>query len=178
MSASTVTNLLIGLAVLAFILVRQMQVRPVRANMRLPLVLAIIGVIELTQFFQHGQHHATPAVLAALIGSLVLAGLLGGLRALTVRVWFNGGQALRQGTWLTVLLWLVSLGVHLGYDYLIIGKGSNSGLGTASLTLYFAITYTIQRLVLTARAQQIQSAPGADVTGPDVSDPGTRSRPW
>ncbi len=54
-SASTAVNLLIGLAVLVLILVRQMQVRPVRANMRLPLILAVIGVIELTQFFQHNQ---------------------------------------------------------------------------------------------------------------------------
>jgi len=28
----------------------------------------------------------------------------------------QGGQAWRQGTWLTTVLWLVSLGVHLGYD--------------------------------------------------------------
>ena len=159
MSATTITNLLIGLAVLALILVRQMQVRPVRASMRLPLILAIIGIIELTQFFQHGQHRATPAVIAALAGSLVLAGLLGAVRAVTVRVWFDGGQALRQGTWLTVLLWLVSLGVHLGYDYLVIGKGPASGLGTASLTLYFAITYTIQRLILTARAERLEAIP-------------------
>lgn len=173
MSATTATNLLIGLAVLVLILVRQMQVRPVRASMRLPLILAVIGVIQLTQFFQHGQHRATPAVIAALLGSLVLAALLGAARALTVRLWTDGGQALRQGTWITVLLWLVSLGVHLGYDYLVIGNGSDSGLGTASLTLYFAVTYTIQRLILTARAQRL---PGTADT--DLSGPGHRTAPF
>lgn len=161
MSASTAVNLLIGLAVLALILVRQMQVRPVRASMRLPLILAVIGVIELTQFFRHGQHHATPAVIAALLGSLVLAAVLGAVRAVTVRIWLDGGQALRQGTWRTVLLWLVSLGAHLGYDYLVIGQGSEQALGTASLTLYFAVTYTIQRLILTARAQRLAPRPPA-----------------
>jgi hypothetical protein len=30
------------------------------------------------------------------------------------------------------VLWIVSLGVHLGYDYLVEGKGSQSGLGSAS----------------------------------------------
>lgn len=173
-SASTAVNLLIGLAVLTFILVRQMQVRPVRANMRLPLIFAVLGVIELTQFFQHNPHnqqqHDTTVVLAALAGSLVLAAVTGAIRAATVRIWIDGGQALRQGTWLTAALWILSLGLHLGYDYLVIGNGSQAGLGTASLTLYFAVTYTIQRLILQARAQRIGAGPR-----PDLSDLGTRT---
>jgi hypothetical protein len=41
-------DLLIGLVILGYILVRQMQVGPVRANMRLALILAVVGIIELT----------------------------------------------------------------------------------------------------------------------------------
>jgi threonine/homoserine efflux transporter RhtA len=163
-------NLLIGLAVLALILVRQLQVRPVRASFRLPLILAIIGVVELYQFLQHNQHHHnTGVVFAALAGSLALAAITGAIRALTVRVWFDGGRALRQGNWLTAVLWIVSLGAHLGYDYLVDGK-SLSGLGTASLTLYFAVTYTIQRLILQAKAQRLADAPQRN-----IKDPGTRA---
>jgi hypothetical protein len=173
-NASDVVNLLIGLAVLALILVRQMQVRPVRANFRLPLILAIIGVVELTQFLQHNNHHHnTDVVFAALAGSLALAAITGAIRAMTVRVWINAGQALRQGTWLTLVLWIVSLGLHLGYDYVVDGKGSLSGLGNASLTLYFAVTYTIQRLILQAKAQRIANSPQQD-----VNDPGTRTPSW
>lgn len=68
------------------------------------------------------------------------------------------GQAWRQGTWLTAVLWIVSLGVHLGYDYLVDGKGAQAGLGSASLLLYFGVTYMIQRLVLQARARRIADA--------------------
>jgi len=163
-------NLLIGLAVLALILVRQLQVRPVRASFRLPLILAIIGVVELYQFLQHNQHHDTGVVFAALAGSLALAAITGAIRALTVRVWFDGGRALRQGNWLTAVLWIVSLGVHLGYDYLVDGK-SLSGLGTASLTLYFAVTYTIQRLILQAKAQRLADAPQRDISARDTHTP-------
>jgi hypothetical protein len=163
-------DLAIGIAVLALILYRQMQVRPVRATFRLPLILAIIGVVELIQFLQKNHGHHAGAVFAALAGSLVLAAITGAIRAMTVRVWIQSGQALRQGTWLTALLWLVSLGVHLGYDYLVDGKGSQAGLGTASLTLYFAVTYTIQRLILQAKAQRIENSPQQDIT-----DPGTRT---
>jgi hypothetical protein len=164
-------NLLIGLAVLALLVYRQLQVRPVRANFRLPLILAVIGVIQLSQFLKNDHHTGT--VFAALAGSLALAALFGAIRAMTVRVWIQAGQALRQGTWVTAVLWVVSLGVHLGYDYLVDGKGSQAGLGTASLTLYFAITYTIQRFILQAKAQRIADSPHQD-----VSDPGTRTPSW
>ena len=170
-NASIAVNLLIGLAVLALLVYRQLQVRPVRANFRLPLILAVIGVIQLSQFLKHDHHTGT--VFAALAGSLALAALFGAIRAMTVRVWIQAGQALRQGTWVTAVLWVVSLGVHLGYDYLVDGKGAQSGLGTASLTLYFAITYTIQRFILQAKAQRIADSPHQD-----VSDPGTRTPSW
>jgi hypothetical protein len=170
-NASTAVNLLIGIAVLALLVYRQLQVRPVRANFRLPLILAVIGVIELTQFLKTDHHTGT--VFAALAGSLVLAAITGAIRAMTVRVWIQAGQALRQGSWITAVLWVVSLGVHLGYDYLVDGKGPQSGLGSASLTLYFAVTYTIQRFILQAKAQRIADGPRQD-----VRDPGTRAPSW
>ena len=134
-TTTTLVNLLIGIAVLVLLVYRQLQVRPVRANFRLPLILAIIGVVQLSQFLQHNRH--TDTVFAALAGSLVLAAITGAIRAMTVRVWIQGGQALRQGTWITALLWIVSLGVHLGYDYLVAGKGPavRPGLGVASPVL-------------------------------------------
>jgi hypothetical protein len=170
-NASTAVNRLIGVAVLALLVYRQLQVRPVRANFRLPLILAVIGVIELTQFLKTDHHTGT--VFAALAGSLVLAAITGAIRAMTVRVWIQAGQALRQGSWITAVLWVVSLGVHLGYDYLVDGKGPQSGLGSASLTLYFAVTYTIQRFILQAKAQRIADGPRQD-----VRDPGTRAPSW
>jgi hypothetical protein len=150
-------NLVIGVAVLGVILYRQMQARPVRANMRLPLILAIIGIIQLIDFLQHGTHDTTK-VAVALAGSLVLAAITAAVRALTVRIWIDNGQAWRQGNWLTALLWVVSIGLHLGYDYLVLGNGSQSGVASASLLLYFAVTYTIQRLIQQARAQRIGGA--------------------
>jgi hypothetical protein len=152
-TASNAVELLIGVAVLVLILVRQQQKRPVRDNMRLPLILGIIGVVELVEFLDKG-HHGTKVVVA-LVGSLVIAAVFGAIRAVTTRVWVEGGQAWRQGNWLTALLWIVSIGAHLGYDYLVDGKGSQNNLGSASLLLYLAVTFTIQRLILQARAQRL-----------------------
>jgi len=55
-------------------------------------------------------------------------------------------------------------------NYLVDGKGPQSGLGTASLTLYFAVTCTIQRFILQAKAQRIADGPRQD-----VGDPGTHA---
>jgi len=165
-TATEGVDLLIGVAVLALVLYRQLQKRPVRDNPRLPLILLVIGVVELVKFLQHG-HHGT-GVIIALAGSLVLAAVFGAIRAATVHVWVDGGRAWRQGNWLTAALWIVSLGVHLGYDYLVDGKNS-AGLGTASLLLYLGVTFTIQRRILQARAQRIPGASPQNTGAPTAS---------
>jgi hypothetical protein len=154
LSAASLTNLLIGLAVLGWILYRQLQARPAKTDMRLPLILAVIGIIQLTRFLHGtGQHH-TGLVFIALAGSLLIAVVLGAVRAATTRVWMHNGQMWRQGSWLTALLWIVSIGLHLGYDWLVEGSGTR-GLGNATLTLYLAITYAVQRLVIQTRLHWI-----------------------
>jgi hypothetical protein len=151
-SQSDIVNILIAVVVLGYVLYRQTQARPIRDNVRLPIILAIIGAVELVQFLD--KHHGTRTV-AALGGSLVLAAAFGAIRAATTKVWIEGGQAWRRGGWLTAVLWVVSLAAHLGYDYLLDGKGPQSGLGSASLLLYLAITLLIQGLILLARASRL-----------------------
>lgn len=154
MNATSLTDLAIGLALLGWILYRQLQARPAKTDMRLPVILAVIGIIQLTRFLHGtGQHH-TGEVFVALAGSLLIAVVLGAARAATTRVWMDRGQMWRQGSWVTALLWIASIGVHLGYDWLVEGSGTR-GLGTATLTLYLAITYAVQRLLIQTRLHWI-----------------------
>jgi len=159
-TTTTLVNLLIGIAVLVLLVYRQSQVRPVRANFRLPLILAIIGVVQLSQFLQHNRH--TDTVFAALAGSLVLAAITGAIRAMTVRVWIQGGQALRQGPGSPPSCgssrWACTWATTTSSP----ARAPQSGLGSASLVLYFAVTYTIQRFILRAKAQRIAEAPRPD----------------
>jgi hypothetical protein len=154
MKASELVNLLIGALILCWILYRQLQARPAKADLRLPLILGIVGIIELTGFLRQAGHHPG-FVVAALAGSSILAVVFAAVRAATVHVWVDNGQPWRKGTALTAVLWILSLAVHLGYDYLVDGRGALAGLGAASLVMYFAITYTIQRLLIQARAHRI-----------------------
>jgi hypothetical protein len=153
-SLDTVNNLTsigIGVLVLAFILVRQVQKRSVREDRPiLPLILLVIGVIELVDFVDAHPVHGTG--IAMLGASLVVAAGFGAIRAYTVRLWREDGTLYRQGNWLTIVLWLVAIGVHFGADVLIDHSGSAKGLATAALTLYLAVSFGVQRFVVRARA--------------------------
>ena len=147
-----VIDVILGVAVLAFLIYRQLSVRPVNASaLRLIAVLLVIGLLQTYRFLS--QNHAHPLTFAALGGSLVLAAIFGALRARTVRVWLDDGQAWSQGNWLTAVLWIASLAAHLGYDILV-GHGNGiRGLGVATIVLYLAISLGFQRVLVMQRAQ-------------------------
>jgi hypothetical protein len=163
MSSANITNLIIGVAVVALLVSRQLMARRLKENYRLSVILAIIGLVEFVNFLKslHGPHD-DGRIAVAVVGSLVLAGVLGAARALTVRVWRqDDGQLMRQGTWLTAVLWIVSLAVHLGYDELVAGHiaGSNGGnVGDATIVLYLMITLAVQQFLLLARVKRQEAA--------------------
>jgi hypothetical protein len=161
MSGANLTDLVIGIAVLALLLWRQLATRRLSESYRFTVILAIVGIIEFANFLK-GHPRDGGAIAAAVVGSLVLAGVFGWIRALTVRVWRQeGGQLLRKGTWLTALLWVVSLAVHLGYDALVAGHvtGKNGGsVADATVVLYLVVTLAVQRYALLRRVARQEAA--------------------
>jgi hypothetical protein len=160
-----VLDVILGVAVLALLIYRQLSVRPVNASaLRLIAVLLVIGVLQTYRFLS--QNHAHPLTFAALGGSLILAAIFGTLRARTVRVWLDDGQAWSQGNWLTAVLWIASLAAHLGY-VILVGHGNGiRGLGVATIVLYLAISLGFQRILVMQRAHRLQLAAPAAVAGP------------
>ena len=95
-----VLDVILGIAVLVLLIYRQLSTRPVNASaLRLIAILMIIGLLQTVQFLN--RNHAHPLTFAAIGGSLVLAAIFGALRASTIRVWLQDGQAWSQGNWLT-----------------------------------------------------------------------------
>lgn len=171
MSGGAVTNLLIGLLVLVLLVSRQLTTRRLRENYQLIVILAVVGVAQFAAFLGgHPRHHG--AIVAAVLGSLVLAALLGAVRAPTVRVWrAPDGQLLRKGGWLTAVLWAVAFGAHLGYDYLVAGDvtGKNGGnVGDATLVLYLTVSLAVQRYIMLARAARQDAAGQIPAAQPNV----------
>src|SRR6516162_6672034 len=152
-----VIDVILGVAVLALLIYRQLSARQVNASaLRLIAVLVIIGLFQTYQFLSKGHDH--PLTWAALAGSLVLAAVFGALRAGTVRIWLQDGQAWSKGNWLTATLWIASLVAHLAYDVLIVPGPGARGLGTATIILYLAITLGFQRVLVLRRASRLEVA--------------------
>lgn len=163
-------SIVVDLVALAWLLTRQIRARPLSESFRMPLILAIVGLAEFGAFLMGGSqqlasflkgHRSFAAipdgktVLAAAAGSLILALLTGAIRAPTVRLWWQDGQYWRKGTWATLTLWIVSLGAHLGYDALVARGTGKAAMGDATMLLFFAVSLTAQRVILTARAHRI-----------------------
>lgn len=156
-------GLLIALAVLAWLLWRQLQVRELRRDrsMVLPLVLVVAGVAEIVSYSH--EHPLHPVGYALLAVSIVVAGIFGAIRASTVRLWVAHGRLMRQGTYVTCVLWLVAIAIHIAGDYAIASHDADR-LGGVSLLLYLGATLAVQRACLNERARR-RSWPAAPATG-------------
>jgi hypothetical protein len=164
-----VLDIILGLAVLALLIYRQLRSQPVNSSaaLRIIAILLIIGLLQTFQFLS--KYHAHPLTYAAIGGSLVLAGIFGVLRASTIRLWLQDGAAWSKGNWLTAALWLASLVAHLAYDFVVWRGPGVRGLGTATIVLYLAITLGFQRIIVLQRAQRLQlggPAPLGNLGGP------------
>jgi hypothetical protein len=159
----TATDLVIGVVVLGWVIYRQVIPRRVTSSLRIPLVLAIIGIVQVYQFL-HGQH-IDAVIVAELGGSVVLAAAFGWARAATVKLSFRQGQWWSQGTWLTAALWVVSFAAHLGFDTIVSTRHGHTSLGEATIVLYLAITYVVQRFIVQARAERLPAPAQASMTG-------------
>jgi hypothetical protein len=144
--SSSVVNIVIGLLVLAWLISSQLRRKPLTAKTRLGLILAVVGLVETWNFAQHNHLNGRDVALTGL--SIVIGLGLAVARAWTVRVWAGQGNVWQQGTWVTALLWVAGLGQHLLLDTLVV-----SGLGSASLLLYFGVVIFAQRLVVLSRAR-------------------------
>lgn len=182
-------TVVIDVLVLAWVLYRQRSLRrvPLRVGAQLPIFLGAIGLIEFVDYTDTHSVRAS-ALGVALASVMVGAGLSGALRAYTVRLWGGpGGRVLRQGTWLTMGLWLVSIAAHFGAFSLVDALHGSSGIGPASLLLYLAVSIGVQNAVVRQRARRLVQQGGAiDVSSepiaasswraPEDDDPAKRRR--
>lgn len=151
---SSLTNIAIGLIVVGYLLVRQLQPRLAKETsaLRFVLILGVIGIFEMRGAIG-SRHHLTAVTVAWLALSLLAGAGLGAIRAATVRIWRAGnGSAWQRGTMLTAALWLVSLAIHFALGAVIDHSAGTAAVGTSSILLYLAVTLGVQRAVVRRRA--------------------------
>jgi hypothetical protein len=152
-----------GVFVLILVLLRQVRIRPVRRVFRatLPIVLGVIGIFQMSAYA--GDHHIAATAWAWVLGSLLIGAVgLGVLRGLTMRVWSSNQWVVRQGTALTMGLWLVTLLAHFAVD----GATGTRGLESSSFLLYLGLTIGAQAYVVYRRAQPLWNELGPNAGRP------------
>jgi hypothetical protein len=148
-----VINIVITAAILIWVIYQQLRARPLRQRSRVGLILTLIGLIETVQFASKNHVHFRD--IGLVIASIVIGAALAVWRAYTVRIWRDQtGAILRQGYWLTALLWLVSIAQHLALD-----SQTHNGLAGVTLLLYLGISFALQRLVMLNRARRMGLLP-------------------
>jgi hypothetical protein len=156
-----VFSYVVGVLVLIPVLLRQIRVAPVpRAYVpRLPIVLGVVGLFAMTSYA--GDHHVTSSDWSWVVGTLVGAVVLGGLRGMSTRVWDANGWVVRQGNFVTMVLWLVTLVLQFAGD-------AAAGLVGASFLIFLGLTMAAQRYVEFRRARPIWARLGPDAGRPLV----------
>lgn len=152
-------TLVVSLGVLGWVLYRQRQVRDVKSSFLLPGILVVLGVAALFAGQGRLTSSADFGILAAvLVGDAIC---LGAVRAWTVRLWRDGETFLRQGTWLTVALWLVGVAIHETVDIV-------EHIPGASVLAYLGVTWIAQQIVLLARVRRLEQEPVKSTAGDAV----------
>ena len=162
-------NDLIGLAVLAWLISRQVRRLPIGRRggtgggagasgrrTQVGAVIALVGVIEFVDFTRH--HHLPASSYGILAVSLLVGCGFGVARGFTVRIFVEGGQLYRQGTVTTAVLWVLGVGLHLASDRAITHYGGPAGAASASVLLYLALSLVIQGIVLRRRVRSFVGA--------------------
>jgi hypothetical protein len=159
MDFSIALDVLIGV----YILSRQRRIRVVRRvlSLRFPIIVGVIGLIDLLSYTDT-HHHITQSDWVWVLATIAVGALLlGAIRALTVKIWTSNDWVVRQGTWLTIGLWVLSLALHFAGG--IGAQHSGAGnLEASSFLLYLAITYGVQNYVVHRRAVPLWDALGPE----------------
>jgi predicted permease len=149
-------NIAIGIALIGWLLSRQIRIRPVRdsSSAKLFLVLGAIGLIEtIDTIHTKGNGTVGTATILWIAGSLVVAAVFGVVRAMNVKVWKNkAGRIVSKGSVTTIVLWIVSLALHFAFELGIDHSSDVSGLGSVTILLYIALSLGVQREIVRFRA--------------------------
>jgi hypothetical protein len=155
MGATQILDIVVAVALVGWIIVRQVQPRPFnpRQLLILPAIMIIVGASEVSKAAPSG-HSLTNTQITWLVVDLAVAVVSGVARAVTIRLYEQAGELWRQGTRVTVVLWLASIAARL----VIALIGSHAGAGKVlddGLLLSFGVSLVVQAAVLIWRGQQL-----------------------
>jgi len=151
-------SIIVSIGVFAFLLYRLRQVRPVprRPRLRSSMIIGGLGIVSFGAAL--GHERIAQKIWLVLLASFLIGASLGVVRAYTVRLSFVERRLMRQGTWLTVGLWVFAVLLHAAAGPVVSALGGPSRIVSASGMLYLAMASAVQQLVVVRRGQQRRQA--------------------
>jgi hypothetical protein len=143
------------IAVAILVIYHQFTAQTLRgqAMIVLPVILAVIGISNLTR-----QPSLAPTTMAVLVVNVLIASTLGLWRGTSIRLWREGTDTiLRQATLLTLVLWLVAIALRALTAIIGHASGVASSVSFGELPLFLGITFAAQNLVVWTRAQSLRA---------------------
>ncbi|MDR0847080.1 MAG: hypothetical protein LBN08_06170 [Lactobacillales bacterium] len=175
------TSSLVTLVVVILVIAKQLKKKPVKADYKGLFILLAVGLVQLAEYLLGEkqikqlvdgkdlsvlnhltfEHLVTAHLIIAILGSFVLAFVMAFIRVPTFKIWKEDGIIYKQGTWLSALLWIISISLHLGYDQIVAhATGGNSGFGSATTALYLFVSLGMQRVLYNYRGSKIMEKIG------------------
>ncbi|KRL79958.1 hypothetical protein [Secundilactobacillus paracollinoides] len=144
------TNYVVPVLLLIWIVRRQLMPRMVSKNTRSYVIIMIIGLILVVGGIYKRKVSFTVNGLIIMVVTLTISAVIFGiLRAFSYQLWVDDQNeiVLRRGNVVTLLLWAVSILIHLIGDHFVPD-------GAALMTFYIGFSLLIQRETVFQRAKQ------------------------
>jgi hypothetical protein len=118
----------------------------VRGMLLIPGILVLLGVENCAQALPK----ASGTEIALLGADLLVLLILGAARAASTNLTTRDGYAFQKGSVLTLILWLVTIGVRIGFGFV----GASGPLTSASIALSLGLSIGVQNALIYARARR------------------------
>ena len=156
-------TVVIGLAVIGFILYRSFTKQPVTTK---SVLLPLVGAVVLATRYTGPVDVGTVALLG---GGAVVGLAAGGVSGLVVKVWQDAsGVIYRSGGWAFLITLVALIAVRIGLRFVLVDAGVAADLVTESFISMMLGTYVGRTLVITARALALA---GGDLSVLDAAAP-------
>lgn len=160
MTMQTLANIAIGLALVGYILYRQMTWRVVSRSRlwRMPVVLGAIGIVMIGQ--SKGAHLLTFIDAAAFVVELAISLGVGALMGRLATIRSSGSESVTESRtgWLGLGLWVVLILIRVGIDIAATQLGAVLVTTTGVILIMVAANRAMRALVLVQRVDRTAGA--------------------
>jgi hypothetical protein len=162
MEFQSLLNVLIPIALVLVIGVRQLRWSPLAEGSiwRLPIILAVVGVVSLAKGSAIGALSTTDvALLSVEVVISVAFGCVMGLitRVRPLEVATEKARFESSGGWLGLVLWVAFIAIRVGFGIFAAHSGSALGASTGLILVLVAINRAARGAVMTARLSRMSA---------------------